>query len=125
MTFTDPGYDVPTMADACGPRTFAVTGESWTNVALTTGNGYTNTDVYTITALPIISTIVDTYTFTLTATSTLYPAMATKSQTFDVTVTTSCVIGTFTEERTSDAFSGTVPLAPSMTAVDQTLAIYT
>ena len=84
------------MADACGARTYAVTGESWTDVALTTGDGETVTDTYTISASPIIPTIVDTYTFTLTVTSTLYPTI-TKSETFTVSVTSTCLIGTFDE----------------------------
>ena len=76
MTFNSPGYDVAGHADACGPRTYAVTGaETWSSVAKTSGTGALTTDVYTITALPIITTIVDTYTFTLTATSTLYPTI--------------------------------------------------
>lgn len=79
MTFTDSGYDVAGQLNACGPRTYTIVGDSWTSIARTTGDGDSNTDTYTITASPIISTLVDVHTFQLKMDADLYPAIATLS----------------------------------------------
>jgi hypothetical protein len=59
ITVTDEGYTT-TNPNACGLRTYTVTGEAWTTIALTTGAGDSTGDTYTITSSPIVSTFVDT-----------------------------------------------------------------
>jgi hypothetical protein len=109
--------------EACGPRLYTVSGETW--FTLSPGTITSTGDIVSIALTPLATTIVDTYTFTLTIKSDINQIAIVRTQTFTVEVQSNCSLDNIALSSTTDSFEGIIPASGSMTAVNLAFPTYT